>query len=476
MLRALGIFGTVGLLLVLTVIATAATFNPADYDANGNGTIERNEVVLAIKDYFAGSITRDNVVEIIKLYFSQATVPGQSIPPPDDLADDSASTPLSAMVKRVQPSVVMVVSRVNPVRTAVPYSGFIFQVQGNTAYVLTVQHGVGWARTVQVVVNDEDTYSGTVVNRDADRDLAVVKICCGDFTALEFGDVSSLEVGDDVVSIGYPLDATLPRNVQPWYPYEYISPSVTKGIVSAFRYHTKSDTRLIQHDGAISGGSSGSPLFDLEGKVVGINQSRIPTDYPAYAENMSLAVSAVTVEERLPSLLVQETSHTFGPIKGSIEHSTISIDHHFADGFWAQDLEAQVRFHNPWAVSVGDWSYGLTLRADRDRPRIYFLVAHQDGVPYWRISRRQGADATTLAEGVTGNINAGEGAGNVLKVRLTGQRGTFWVNGIAVSTNVNLGSNLVHRGYVAASANFYKGEGIWLWSTEYDGFQGTSLD
>ncbi len=47
---------------------------PADYDANGNGTIEREEVVLAIKDYFADRITRDEVVEVIKLYFSGANV------------------------------------------------------------------------------------------------------------------------------------------------------------------------------------------------------------------------------------------------------------------------------------------------------------------------------------------------------------------------------------------------------------------
>ena len=47
---------------------------PADYDANGNGTIERDEVILAIKDYFAGAISRDEVIEVIKYYFSGAMV------------------------------------------------------------------------------------------------------------------------------------------------------------------------------------------------------------------------------------------------------------------------------------------------------------------------------------------------------------------------------------------------------------------
>ena len=47
---------------------------PADYDANGNGTIERDEVILAIKDYFADAISRDEVIEVIKFYFSGAMV------------------------------------------------------------------------------------------------------------------------------------------------------------------------------------------------------------------------------------------------------------------------------------------------------------------------------------------------------------------------------------------------------------------
>ena len=60
-------------LLVFGAVSTVLAA-PADYDANGNGRIERDEVVLAIKDYFAGNIERDEVVEVIKLYFSGANV------------------------------------------------------------------------------------------------------------------------------------------------------------------------------------------------------------------------------------------------------------------------------------------------------------------------------------------------------------------------------------------------------------------
>ena len=61
---------TIFILSATTTVMAA----PADYDANGNGTIERDEVILAIKDYFAGAISRDEVIEVIKYYFSGATI------------------------------------------------------------------------------------------------------------------------------------------------------------------------------------------------------------------------------------------------------------------------------------------------------------------------------------------------------------------------------------------------------------------
>ena len=61
------------IIFILSATATVLAA-PADYDANGNGTIERDEVILAIKDYFAGAISRDEVIEVIKFYFSGAMV------------------------------------------------------------------------------------------------------------------------------------------------------------------------------------------------------------------------------------------------------------------------------------------------------------------------------------------------------------------------------------------------------------------
>ena len=472
-IRLAGFAVALALCAIMAIPATANVSTPGDYDANGNCTIERDEVIAAVKDYFSGEVTRDFVISVVILYFNGDMVctPEPIVPPTQDLDGDAESTSLSAMVTRVRPSVVMVVSLPAPNRYGFG-SGFIFKVDGETAYILTDQHVVAWANVVQIVVNDEDTYNGTVVNRDAARDLAVVKICCGTFEALEFGDVSALEVGDDVIAIAYSLDNFLPRT-EPWYPYEYIPPSVTKGIVSAFRYETNTDTRLIQHDASISPGSSGSPLLTPDGKVVGVIRSAF---LPFLAENIAFAISAITVQEVLPDLLVQARSHTFGPVNGTLVHTDDGlIDIGYARGFEAADLETEVRFVNPSSASLKDWSYGLVLRQAINQPRIYFVVATYQSSPYWRVYSRQSGTWTILDEGVSGNIQTVIDQGNHLTVRLAGTTGTFSLNGIQVSSLSNLGG-ITHAGYVGVAANFFTGHAVDGLYTDYVGFYGVNLD
>ena len=52
----------------MIIEVTEASFSP--YDLNGNDAIERDEVVMAIRDYFSGEITKGDVIELIKLYFA----------------------------------------------------------------------------------------------------------------------------------------------------------------------------------------------------------------------------------------------------------------------------------------------------------------------------------------------------------------------------------------------------------------------
>ena len=90
-----------------------------------------------------------------------------------------------------------------------------------------------------------------------------IEICCNDFKTLEFGDVSDLQSGSQVIAIGYPLD--LPGEA-----------SVTRGIVSAIRSNREFET--IQIDAPINPGNSGGPLVSERGKVLGINTFGIRSD------------------------------------------------------------------------------------------------------------------------------------------------------------------------------------------------------
>ncbi len=89
-LALVGVLSTALLVLgnVTTVLAA-----PADYDANGNGTIERDEVFLAINDYFDGNIDKDEVIDVINLYFSGANVEVEPTPT-DDQIDWTPCEPL----------------------------------------------------------------------------------------------------------------------------------------------------------------------------------------------------------------------------------------------------------------------------------------------------------------------------------------------------------------------------------------------
>ena len=137
-----------------------------------------------------------------------------------------AALSFPSMVAMARPSVVLIENSEGR------GSGVIFETAGESAWVLTNEHVVGYDATVTVTVNDVSLFTGTVLGVDATRDLAVVRICCGSFSALQFG---TAELGDEVALIGYPL------------AYELLgSATVTRGIVSAFRYDERGQRHLIQ--------------------------------------------------------------------------------------------------------------------------------------------------------------------------------------------------------------------------------------
>ncbi|WP_430390317.1 DegQ family serine endoprotease [Dyella sp. 20L07] len=137
-------------------------------------------------------------------------------------------------------------------------SGFVISADG---YILTNNHVVDGADTVTVRLQDRRTLTAKVVGSDPQYDIALLKVDAkGPLPEVSIGDSRTLKPGQWVLAIGSP------------FGFDY---TVTQGIVSAVGRNLGSQdqpyTSFIQTDVPINRGNSGGPLFDLQGRVVGVN-------------------------------------------------------------------------------------------------------------------------------------------------------------------------------------------------------------
>lgn len=137
-------------------------------------------------------------------------------------------------------------------------SGFIIDPGG---YVVTNNHVVDGATEVRIKLADQEEYAATVVGTDPDTDLALLKVSAPrPLPSVWFGESARLRTGDPVIAVGNPFG---------------LGGSVSAGIVSA-RGRAIDDgpyVDFIQTDAAINRGNSGGPLFDMDGRVVGVNSA-----------------------------------------------------------------------------------------------------------------------------------------------------------------------------------------------------------
>ncbi len=158
-------------------------------------------------------------------------------------------------------------------KTASTGSGVIYKKTGNTAYIVTNNHVVKGAKKLAVILSDGTNVNAELVGTDVWTDLAVLKIS-GDnvTTTMDFANSDDIAVGETAFAIGSPLDVSF-------------SNTVTKGIVSAVNRQIPMDVdgdgtvdwnqTVIQTDAAINPGNSGGALINNEGKLIGINESKI---------------------------------------------------------------------------------------------------------------------------------------------------------------------------------------------------------
>ncbi len=171
---------------------------------------------------------------------------------------------IQAVASKVLPSTVSVLASSSG--SAGEGSGVVLTADG---LILTNNHVVEGASSIEVRFNDGSTASATVVGTTATDDLAVIKADgVSGLTPATLGSSSDLQVGQPVVAIGSPLG---------------LSATVTSGIVSALNRPVRTGSQsaqaqdtvinAVQTDAAINPGNSGGALVDMNGSVIGINSA-----------------------------------------------------------------------------------------------------------------------------------------------------------------------------------------------------------
>lgn len=163
-------------------------------------------------------------------------------------------------------------------------------------YLVTNAHVVDGAVAISVRLTDEREFTAQLVGRDEVSDLAVLRIPAEDLTPAQFGDSSTLRVGDTVVAIGDPLGVEFRG-------------TYTNGIISGIDRDVDVDGRtmtLIQTNAALNSGNSGGPLINCYGQVIGINTMKIGafTD-KAGVEGLGFAIPSATVKTIVDQLIAQ---------------------------------------------------------------------------------------------------------------------------------------------------------------------------
>ena len=170
-------------------------------------------------------------------------------------------------------------------------SGFVLDDKG---LILTNAHLVENATAIDVTFSDHHTVSGLPVGKDADTDLALLRVPPDglELDPLELGSSSSVRVGDPTVAIGNPFG---------------LEQTLTTGVVSALQRRLTAPSgfridNVIQTDAALNPGNSGGPLLDARGRVVGIN-SQIATGSGSDGNvGIGFAVPIDTAKSVIPQL------------------------------------------------------------------------------------------------------------------------------------------------------------------------------
>ena len=177
-------------------------------------------------------------------------------------------------------------------------TGFVYQIDGDKAYILTNHHVISGANNIKIMFTNNETYEVELVGSDSYADIAVLSIDKDHIIKVaDIGSYEKTRLGDTVFTIGAPLDS------------EY-SWTVTRGILSGKdRLVQISQTssnqidkwvmKVMQTDASINSGNSGGPIANSNGEVIGITNMKLVS---SGVEGMGFAIpieDAIKCAEKL---------------------------------------------------------------------------------------------------------------------------------------------------------------------------------
>lgn len=208
---------------------------------------------------------------------------------------------IAAAVKKVYDAVVIVENYSNG-REYATGTGFVYKVDGDTAYIMTNHHVIENNDEVKVVFTSGEEVSTKVVGSDSYADIAVLAVDASKIISVaEIGKSESAEIGDTVFAVGAPLDS-----VYSW--------TVTRGILSGKDRMVEVSTtnsnssdwvmKVLQTDTAINSGNSGGPLANSNGEVIGVTSLKLVSNG---VEGMGFAIP---IEEAMEYAEIIESGKT----------------------------------------------------------------------------------------------------------------------------------------------------------------------
>ena len=277
-------------------------------------------VMGGITGYYAGSVFVPTPIPVQVISTPIVPTVPAAVPGTTNLTLKENSAIIDA-VRKVKPAVVTVINQMQTRRgflggTISPTASGSGVVIDDKGHIITNNHVVEGAQSLQVIYSDGAKTPATIVGRDKVVDIAVLQVEGKVPAVAEFGDSNSLEPGQVAIAIGSPLGD--------------FRGTVTVGVVSAVDRTVSQRSGLIQTDAAINNGNSGGPLLNSMGQVIGINTLVVrSTNSGNIAESLGFAI---------PSNLVKDISAQL--IKnGKVEHPYIGITYQQVDPQIASALD-----------------------------------------------------------------------------------------------------------------------------------------